>query len=60
MELERLEDGKAVEAVLADILGPEGNCAADPLVAVDVLLSHFEQGRDKLGPFIGSPELLGD
>ena len=37
----RLEDGAPVEAVLADILGPEGSCAAYLLVAIDVLLSHF-------------------
>lgn len=37
----RLDDGEPVDAVLADILGPEGSCAAYRLVAVDVLLSHL-------------------
>jgi len=54
----RLDDGEAIEAVLADILVPKGCCAAFLLVAIDVLLSHFSQGRDELGPFIACPELL--
>lgn len=54
----RLDNGEEIEPVLADILGPEGSCAAYLLVAIDVLLSHFEQGRDKLGSFIACPELL--
>ncbi|NNG68574.1 hypothetical protein HLI18_01345 [Rhizobium laguerreae] len=54
----RLDDGEEIEPVLADILGPEGSCAAYLLVAIDVLLSHFAQGRDRLGPFIACPELL--
>lgn len=54
----RLDDGELVEIVLADILGPEGSCAAYLLVAVDVLLSHFGQCRAQLVPFMGCPELL--
>ena len=54
----RLDDGAPVDAVLADILGPEGSCAAYLLVAIDVLLSHFGAGRDVLAPFIADPELL--
>ncbi len=54
----RLDDGEAIEPVLADILGPGGSCAAYLLVAIDVLLTHFAQGRDLLGPFVTSPELL--
>lgn len=54
----RLDDGASVDDVLPDILGPEGNCAAYLLVAIDVLLSHFNKTRDALAPFIASPELL--
>lgn len=54
----RLDDGAEVDAVLADILGPEGSCAAYLLVAIDVLLSHFAVGRDALASFIADPELL--
>lgn len=54
----RLDDGEPVDAVLADILGPEGGSAAYVLVAIDVLLSHFNVGRDMLAPFLADPELL--
>lgn len=54
----RLDDGEPVAEVLADILGPEGSCAAYLLVAIDVLLSHFAVSRDALAPFIASPEIL--
>ncbi|TCM51123.1 hypothetical protein C8J36_110130 [Rhizobium sp. PP-F2F-G48] len=54
----RLDDGDPVEAVLADILGPEESCAAYLLIAIDVLLSHFDVGRDALAPFLANPELL--
>lgn len=55
---QRLDDGAAVDDVLADIIGPEGSCAAYLLVAVDVLLSHFDVARDALAPFLADPELL--
>lgn len=55
---QRLDAGAAVDEVLADILGPEGSCAAYLLIAVDVLLSHFDVARDALAPFIAVPELL--
>ncbi|MBX8542937.1 hypothetical protein K5D51_24935 [Pseudomonas cichorii] len=55
---QRLDDGVPVADVLADIIGPEGSCAAYLLVAVDVLLSHFDVARDALAPFIADPELL--
>lgn len=54
----RLDDGDPVDAVLADILGPEGSCAAYVLIAIDVLLSHFNVGQDALAPFLADPELL--
>lgn len=55
---QRLDDGAPVDEVLADILGPEGSCAAYLLVAVDVLLSHFDAAQDALAPLIAHPELL--
>jgi hypothetical protein len=55
---QRLDDGVPVDDVLADIIGPEDSCAAYLLVAVDVLLSHFDVARDALAPFIADPELL--
>lgn len=55
---QRLDDGAPVDEVLADILGPEGSCAAYLLVAVDALLSHFDVARDLLAPLIADPELL--
>ncbi len=54
----RLDAGEPVEAVLADILGPVGSCAAYLLVAVDVLISHFPSTRSALVPFLASPQLL--
>jgi len=55
---QRLDDGVLVDEVLADIIGPEGSCAAYLLVAVDVLLSHFNVARDALASLIANPELL--
>jgi hypothetical protein len=55
---QRLDDGAPVDEVLADILGPEGSCAAYLLVAADALLSHFDVARDALAPLIADPELL--
>ncbi|TCP30397.1 ATP-binding protein [Sphingomonas sp. BK235] len=56
----RLDDGDPVEAVLADILGPEGSAAAYLLIAIDVLLSHGTIARVPLAPFLASPQLLAD
>src|SRR3546814_8260943 len=54
----RVEAGEQLDAVIADILGPHGNCAAYLLVAIDLLLSHWPASRELLVPFIASPELL--
>jgi hypothetical protein len=54
----RLDAGERVELVLADILGPEGSCAAYLLVAVDLLISHWPATREVLVPFLACPELL--
>jgi len=56
----RLDDGDPVEAVLADILGPEGSAAAYLLIAIDVLLSHGSVARVALAPFLASPQLLAE
>jgi len=55
---QRLDNGAPVDEVLGDILGPQGSCAAYLLVAVDVLLSHFDVARDVVAPLIADPELL--
>ena len=57
---ERLDRGENVDAVLRDILGPEGNCAAYLCVALDVLLSHWPTTRDALVPFVANPSLLAN
>jgi hypothetical protein len=54
----RLNAGQPVEAVLADVLGPVGSCAAYLLVVVDLLISHFPSTRSALVPFLATPELL--
>src|SRR3546814_12000380 len=54
----RVEAGEQLDAVIADILGPHGSCAAYLLVAIDLLLSHWPASRELLVPFIPSPELL--
>jgi hypothetical protein len=55
---QRIEEGDPIGAVLADILGPDGSCAAYLMVAVDLLISHWPATRDALMPFVSSPELL--
>ena len=54
----RLDAGEDVDAVLADILGPEGSCAAYLMVAIDVLISHWPATREALVPFVSCPRLL--
>lgn len=54
----RLDAGESVDAVLTDILGPVGSCAAYLLVAVDLLISHFPVTRSALVSFLASPGLL--
>lgn len=55
---ERLDRGDDVDAVLKDILGPEGSCAAYLVIAIDVLLSHWPATRDALVPFVANPYLV--
>jgi hypothetical protein len=57
---ERLDRGDDVKAVLDDILGPEGTCAAYLLVAIDVLVSHWPTTRNLLVAFLANPELLSN
>jgi hypothetical protein len=54
----RIEQGEPIEAVIEDVLGPEGSPAAYLLVAVDVLLSHWPQSRAYIWPFAASARLL--
>lgn len=55
---ERLDRGDDLDAVLNDVLGPEGSCAAYLVIAIDVLLSHWPATRDWLVPFMANPHLL--
>ncbi|ASL29127.1 hypothetical protein ACG10_22870 (plasmid) [Azotobacter chroococcum] len=54
----RIERGEPVQAVIDDVLGPEGSSAAYLLVAVDVMLSHWPKTRECLWPFAASADLL--
>lgn len=54
----RIERGDPVQAVVTDVLGPEGSPVAVLLVAVDVMLSHWPESRGCLWPFAASAELL--
>lgn len=54
----RIERGEPVQAVIEDVLGPEGSPAAYVLVAIDVMLSHWPKSRECLWPFAASAELL--
>lgn len=54
----RIESGETVEAVLADVIGPDNAHAAYLLVAIDLLLSHWPKSRAAAVPFLGCPELL--
>ncbi|RMA61373.1 hypothetical protein C8C96_2401 [Acidovorax sp. 100] len=54
----RIEAGDAFEAVLKDVLGPQGSCAAYLLVAVDLIISHWPKSLDVAATFLGNPELL--
>ena len=50
--MERLDDGEAVEPVLADVLGPDGSCAAYLLVAIDVLVLARNSGHSTIGVMV--------
>lgn len=54
----RIEQGDPVEAVIIDVLGPEGSPAAVLLVAIDAMLSHWPKSRQVLWPFATSADLL--
>ncbi len=54
----RIENGDDFDAVLKDVLGPPGSCAAYLLVAVDLVISHWPASRAAAVPFVACPELL--
>ena len=56
--LARIQKGDPIAAVLGDVLGPPGTCAAFVLIAVDLLRSMDNLPLDAAIPFAGSPELL--
>jgi hypothetical protein len=53
----QLEKGRPFAEVFADILGPNGSSAAFLAVAVDLVLSHWQQAKGSAWPLLGSPEL---
>lgn len=57
---ERLDKGEDAQAVLSDVLGPAGSCAAYLPIAIDVLVSHWPDTRDALVPFMACPDLLAN
>lgn len=55
---QRIEAGEPFDAVLKDVLGPPGSCAAYLLVAVDLIISHWPKSATSAAEFLGCPELL--
>ncbi|MGB0122539.1 MAG: hypothetical protein WBP63_03830 [Silvibacterium sp.] len=57
----RVEEGDSIDAVVAQIVGDPAMSNAALLVAVDVVLSHGQQGQQAIevaSPLVASPELL--
>jgi hypothetical protein len=54
----RIESGETVEAVLADVIGPDNSHVAYLLVAIDLVLSHWPKSCAAAVPLLGCPELL--
>jgi hypothetical protein len=54
----RIEEGEAIEAVVADVIGEGDAPAAYLLVAVDLVISHWPASVDAAIPFLASPELI--
>lgn len=54
----QIEDGEPMQAVIDDVLGPDGSPAAYLLVAIDIMLSHWPASRESLWPFAASAMLL--
>lgn len=55
---ERIERGDTMHDVLADVLGPDGSCAAFLAVAVDLVMTHVGKARDVASQLAGSALLL--
>lgn len=55
---ERIEAGETVDAVIADVLGPDDAPAAYLLVVIDLILSHWPASREAAIPFVGNPDLI--
>jgi hypothetical protein len=54
----QIESERPFEAVLHDVLGPDGSSLAFVSVAVDLVLSHWREARDVAWPLVATPELL--
>jgi len=55
---QQIEQGRAFEEVLHDVLGPSESSVAFVAVAVDIALSHWPQAARIAWPFVATPELL--
>lgn len=54
----QIEAGEPFETVLHQVLGPSGSSAAFLCVALDLVLSHWEDAKTASWPMLTSPELL--
>ncbi len=54
----QIEAGRPFEDVLHDVLGPDGSSIAFVAVAVDLVLSHWQEAADVAWPMVATPELL--
>jgi len=55
---QQLEQGRAFEDVLHDVLGPSESSVAFVAIAVDIALSHWSQAAAIAWPLAATPELL--
>jgi hypothetical protein len=54
----RIDSGASISEVLSQVLGTGEVPAAYLLVAVDLILSHWDKARESAIPFLACPELL--
>ncbi len=55
---QRIEADENPEAVLRDVLGPEGSSCAFVAVGLDIILSHWPKLAELAWPFAATPEVL--
>ena len=55
---QQIESGRPFREVLHDVLGPSWSSVAFVCVAVDLVLSHWQQAIDSAWPLVATPEVL--